>query len=176
MSMARDKKYKPSEKALFLRYIRYNDDFLLLGHDRALILKAKALIGKMLAEKGLTLTDKAGVFKAENGFYFLRKRFIMRPSGKIILRLHPKALSEERKQLRNLCDLVRAGRRSMADVQAHYQSWVASAEYAGDAPIAAMDRYYKQLFRLKPVYKRKRRHLYGQDPNRPQRARKAARA
>ena len=41
-------------------------------------------------------TDKAGIFKAEDGFYFLRKKFIMKSSGKIIIRLHPKALAEER--------------------------------------------------------------------------------
>lgn len=144
-------------------YIRYNDDFLILDHDRERIVQAKALIRDRLIKKGLTLTDKGGVFTADRGFYFLRKRFILRGSGKIILRLHPKALSDERGQLRDLHHLVRKGEKTMEDVRMHYQSWIAHAEYAGDAPIWAMDRYYSNLFRQRPEYKRKEKYLYGKN-------------
>jgi len=74
---------------------------------------------------------------------------------------HPRALAEERETLRNLKRLVDKGERSMEQVKAHYQSWIANAEYAGDGPIRTMDRFYTTLFRQRPGYKRKRRYLYG---------------
>lgn len=142
-------------------YIRYNDDFLFLHHDREAVQRTAEIVEARLHEKGLEMQDKCGLFKLPGSFCFLRKKFILTESGKIILRLHPKALSEERQTLRNLKHLVREGKRTMQDVRVHYQSWVSNAEYAGDAPIREMDRFYTELFRQKPEYKRKRRYLYG---------------
>ena len=80
---------------------------------------------------------------------------------RMLQRLHKKALAEERKTLRGLKRGVDQGARTMEDVKRHYQSWIANAEYAGDAPIRAMDHFYTVTFRRRPEYKRKRRHLYG---------------
>ena len=142
-------------------YIRYNDDVLILSHDRELVKQARALTKDHLERLGLIMTDKAGIFTADNGFYFMRRRFIMKRSGKIVIRLHRQALADERRTLRGLKRCVDKGIRTMDDVQIHYQSWIANAEYAGDAPIRAMDKFYTELFRQHPQYKRKRRYLYG---------------
>lgn len=155
-------------KTFCRNYIRYNDDFLILDHDIEVVKRARDTIKTYLAGKGLTMTDKGGIFKASDGFYFLRKRFIMKTSGKIIIRLHKKALAEERKTLRGLKRGVDQGVRTMDDVKHHYQSWIANAEYAGDAPIRAMDHFYTITFRQKPEYKRKRRYLYGRNRQRRQ--------
>ena len=156
-------------KAICPQYIRYNDDFLFLSHDREAVKKAAEIIEERLRELGLRMQDKCGAFRLPGDFYFLRKRFILTETGKIILRMHPKALAEERQTLRNLKAMVDAGARSMEDVQCHYQSWIANAEYAGDGPIRDMDQFYTKTFRQKPVYKRKRRYLYGNrsDAERP---------
>lgn len=146
-------------------YFRYNDDFLMLSHDKEVIRQATEIIRAELEKMGLIMTDKAGVFKARNGFYFLRKRFIITDTGKIIIRLHPDALREERKALRQLKKEVDEGTKTMEFVHMHYQSFVANAEYAGDGPIRAMDEFYTRIFRERPVYKRKKRYLYGRDPN-----------
>ena len=143
-------------------YIRYNDDFLILDHDIEVVKRAKNTINDRLMSMGLTMTDKSGIIDArKNGFYFLRKKFIVTDTGKIVIRLHKKALAEERKTLRGLKRGVDQGARTMEDVKRHYQSWIANAEYAGDAPIREMDRFYTVTFRQKPDYKRKRRYLYG---------------
>lgn len=142
-------------------YLRYNDDFLILSNDKEVIKETKALIEQRLMEKGLTPQDKGGIFKASDGFYFMRKRFIVKPSGKIIIRLHPKALKEERNALRGMKERMDAGEIDIDHVKRHYQSWVANASYAGDGPLREMDRFYTQLFRQRPEYKLKRRYLYG---------------
>lgn len=147
----------------FCRFcIRYNDDFLILDHDKAVIDRATALINGWLTAHGLEMVDKAGTFNVrKTGFYFLRKKFILTDSGKIILRLHKNAMQEERRTLDGMKRLLDRGEITMQKVEQHYQSWVAGAEYCGDAPIRAMDAYYTRTFRRKPNYKRKRRYLYG---------------
>lgn len=145
-------------------YFRYNDDFLIIDHDKAVIKQSRAVIEDHLVKIGLKMTVKEE-FKAEHGFCFLRKRFILTKTGKVIIRLHKKALADERKALRKLKRDLDAGLTDMEHVKAHYQSIVAYFEYAGDAPIRAMDRYYTELFRRKPEYKRKKRYLYGQRNN-----------
>ena len=143
-------------------YIRYNDDFLILDHDKQVIQRAKELIEKRLAELGLTMTDKAGVFIVQrNGVTFLRKRFVLTGTGKIVIRLHKGALTEERHILKHLKEELKAGRIDMHYIKRHYQAWIAQAEYAGDGPIRTMDKFYTVLFRAAPQYKRKKRYLYG---------------
>jgi hypothetical protein len=142
-------------------YIRYNDDFLILDHDREVILRARRTIKICLNELGLEMTDKTGITTAQQGFYFLRKKFIVTKTGKIIIRLHRKALTEERENLRILYKRLQNNEITMEHVENHYQSVIANFEYAGDAPIRAMDKFYTNLFRVKPRYKRKKRYLYG---------------
>ena len=154
-------------------YIRYNDDFLILSHDIEAVKKARLVIKSHLEGLGLIMTDKSGIFKAENGFYFLRKKFILRKTGRIIIRLHPKALAEERRTLRGMKRCIQKGTRTMEDVERHYQSWIANAEYAGDGPIREMDKFYTQLFRKHPRYKRKKRYLYGSDTDKRRKAGKS---
>ncbi|MBR3278701.1 MAG: hypothetical protein IKG01_07405 [Lachnospiraceae bacterium] len=142
-------------------YIRYNDDFLILDHDKEIVRKARDTIEEWLTNLGLTMTLKQGIFKAEYGFGFLRKRFILTKTGKVIIRLHKHALADERNVLRAIHKRVVSGEETMDFVKRHYQSIVANFEYAGDAPIRAMDKFYTRLFRQKPEYKRKKRYLYG---------------
>lgn len=149
-------------KCFCRNYAKYNDDFLILDHDREIVERAGDLTNRHLAERGLTMVDKAGTFDVQKcGFYFLRKRFIMTKTGKIVIRLHRNALKEERKTLLGLKRLLDRKVITMKTVRMHYQSWIAQAEYAGDAAIRSMDRFYIKTFREKPVYKRKRRYLYG---------------
>ena len=142
-------------------YIRYNDDFLILDHDKEIVQKAKETIDEWLTQLGLAMTVKQGIFKAEHGFTFLRKRFILTKTGKVIVRLHKKALADERNVLRAIHKRVCSKEDDMGFVKRHYQSVIANFEYAGDAPIRATDKYYTRLFRQKPEYKRKKRYLYG---------------
>ncbi|MBQ1805476.1 MAG: hypothetical protein II010_06190, partial [Oscillospiraceae bacterium] len=95
-------KGKPgSTKALFLRAA----DKL----RRETVEWAEKIIRERLRELGLEAKDKAGTFTMPGSFYYLRKKFILTETGKIILRLHPKAMAEERETLRNLKRLMDAG-------------------------------------------------------------------
>ena len=57
--------------------------------------------------------------------------------------------------------------KEMPYIRQQYQCFIAQAEYSsGDGAIRAMDKLYTELFREKPIYKRKRRYFYGNSKNR----------
>lgn len=140
--------------------MRYNDDFLILDKDRAVCEKARETATSMLWDKGLTCVDKSGVFRLKDGFYFLRKRFILTETGKVIIRLHPSVPKNERHTLAGMKKALDRREITMEDVRLHYQAFISQATYAtGTGLIREMDRFYTSVFREKPQYKMVRRNL-----------------
>lgn len=141
---------------------RYMDDTLVLDPHREVCVRAGEVTDRMLGELGLVGVDKAGVFRTDKGFYFLRHFFLLTGTGKVIVRLHPDALRNERKALRGLQGAVARGEKDMDYVRVHYQAFVAQTAYCtGDGALRSMDRFYTSLFRERPVYKKVRKRLNG---------------
>ena len=141
---------------------RYMDDFLILDKRKEICKRAEQTVTDMLAVKGLRCVNKNGMFRLKDGFYYLGLRFRLTDTGKVIVRLHPDAMRYERNALRGLKRALDAGKTDMAYIRIHYQCFIARAEYSrGDGAIHSMDKFYTELFREKPIYKRKRRYFYG---------------
>ena len=141
---------------------RYMDDFLILDKRKEICRRADRTVAEMLAAKGLQSVNKNGFFRLKDGFYYLGLHFRLTETGKIIVRLNPDALRYERNALRGLKRALDAGKTTMEYIRTHYQCFIARAEYcSGDGAIRRMDRFYTELFREKPTYKRKRRYLHG---------------
>ncbi len=141
---------------------RYMDDFLILDKHKEVCQKAEETIRDMMAQKGLQVTNKNGCFRLKDGFFYLGLRFRLTDTGKVIVRLGKDAMKNERNALRGLKRQLDAGKTDMAYIRVHYQCFIARAEYSrGDGAIHSMDQFYKELFREKPIYKRKRRYFYG---------------
>lgn len=141
---------------------RYNDDFLVLDKERAVCEDARSVITEMLRERGLSCVDKSGVFRLKDGFYYLRKRFILSDSGKVIIKLHPSVPRYERQALKGMKAALDRGEITMDDVRVHYQAFIAQASYAtGTGLIRDMDAFYTSVFRETPKYKMIRRYLHG---------------
>lgn len=146
---------------------RYMDDFLVMDKRREVCVRAEKLIAERLAALGLTCTDKSGITPLREGFYYLRHLFVLTDTGKVIVRLHPNTLRNERRALKGLKDALRRGEVDMPYIRQQYQSFISQAEYSsGDGAIRSMDKFYTQLFREKPTYKRERRYFYGNPKNR----------
>ena len=155
------------ELKCFCRYMqRYQDDFLILDKERSVCERARETTMQMLAEKGFMCTDKTGVFRLRDGFYYLRKRFILTDTGKVIIKLHPSVPRMERRALCGMKEGLDAGSVTMEDVRIHYQAFIAQASYAtGTGLIRDMDAFYKSVFGEKPKYKIVRRNLHGYHQN-----------
>lgn len=147
-------------------YQRYNDDILVMDQDRQICARAKEIVTMRLQEKGLTTVDKSGIFRLKDGFWYLRHKFILTDTGKVILLLHPSVFKTERHALQGMKRSLDRGEITMEQVRTHYQCFIAQATYSsGDGAIRAMDKVYTELFREKPMYKKKRRYLFGTDQN-----------
>ena len=141
---------------------RYMDDFLIVDKRRDVCVRAEEVIKERLEALGLEYTNKSGIAPLNKGFYYLRHFFLLTETGKVIIRLHPETLRNERAALKGLKGALDRGEVDMAYVRQHYQCFIAQAEYSsGDGAIRSMDKFYTKLFREKPIYKRKRRYLYG---------------
>lgn len=142
-------------------YIRYNDDFLVIVHDKDDCQRIRTLVSRMLREKGLVMTDKGGIQPIRNGILFLQHRFILTDSGKVVVKLPRGKMTSERQALRDMHRLMQEGKRTMEDIKIQYQSFIAYADTADSSPeIRKMDQFYSELFRQRPVYKRKRRYYH----------------
>lgn len=143
---------------------RYMDDYLVLDKRKEICLMAEETVTRMLAMKGLECTNKAGIFRLRDGFWFLRHKFILTDTGKVLLLLHPSVFATERHALQGMKRELDRGEITMEQVRTHYQCFIAQATYSsGDGAIRAMDKFYTELFREKPMYKKKRRYLFGTD-------------
>lgn len=141
------------EKFHIKYYIRYMDDMIIVHHDKNKIREVRDYIFNELATLGLTGVDKGGIFPLKQGIYFLKLRFMLTETGKVVIRMSKKGIARERKQLDKLKAMLDNGSVSMNDVEMHYQSWIAHAKRANShGVIKEMDRYYSNLFRKKPVY------------------------
>ena len=82
-------------------YIRYQDDFLLIHHDRAVLENALCEIKAKLAELGLSLNEKkTRIFSLSEPVIHLGFVYTLQSDGKIYMRVNPKRVKEIRRRLK----------------------------------------------------------------------------
>ena len=127
-------------------YIRYMDDFILIGDDRAYLEHCLALITEKLSALGLTLNAKTHIHPLKQGVMFLKWRFILSEHGKVIRRMSKACINRERRKLRRLQHLVLAGKRTLNDMRINFLSWTANAKRGNTRGIVShMQHYYNDL-------------------------------
>ena len=90
------------KEALGIRYyIRYQDDFLLIHNDRAVLQNAQMAIEEKLAGLGLVLNyEKTQIRDLRKPVLFLGFLYSLQNDGKIYMRPNPKRLKEIRRRIR----------------------------------------------------------------------------
>ena len=137
------------EKLHIKHYVRYMDDFILIHKSKPYLQYCKLKIKDWLVARGLTLSaKKTQLFSLKQGIKFLGFRFRLTQTGRVVKTMLPEKVTRERRRLRKLVALAKAGVKTKAEVDACYQSWKAHAEYGNTHNlILCMDRYYKNLWR-----------------------------
>lgn len=149
------------EKLRIKHYIRYNDDMILIHHDKDYLLECKDTIYWWLFGHRLTMHPKKTVLnKITQPITFLGFRYRLTDTGKVVLTLVPKKISHERRKLTKLVRRAKAGLMTREEVDTCYQAWKA---YAGNHHkpgsvgkkahrcthnlILKMDQHYKNLWK-----------------------------
>lgn len=141
-------------------YIRYNDDILIIG-EKEQINRTVEYITSYMSKIGLTVKNKSGIQKAKHGIRFMKKTFIIKSSGKVIVRPLKEKIAKERKTLKKLKKKVDDGKIEYSAVQMYYQSKVGSiSKCNANRTMEHLDKYYENTFGTKPNYVRRKKNAY----------------
>lgn len=133
-------------------YARYMDDGYIIHRNKAYLNKVLRDIRKICDELGIVLNEKkTQIVKLSHGFTWLKVRFYLLPSGRIVKKIYKRSVRKMRQKLKKFVKHIENGKMNYTDVYTAYQSWRSYAQHF-DAyhTIKNMDELYNELF----IYKR----------------------
>lgn len=134
------------ERLHIRHYLRYMDDFILIHEDRSILENTLKEITDRLTALGLTLNNKTQIFPLKQGIIWLKWRFILTDTGKIVRRIGRKSVVRERRKLIRMSRLVSAGRIPFDSMKESFVTWKAHAQRGNCRKIIAdMQKLYDQL-------------------------------
>lgn len=117
--------------AQFKCYIRYMDDGIVLAKTREELVELLGNIEWFAMAVGLKFNKKkTKIVKASHGFTFLKTRYHITKTGKIVRRLSRDGITRNRRKLIKLKAKIDNGERSIDDAYNVMQSWLAHSAHA----------------------------------------------
>ncbi|GAB6392442.1 MAG: RNA-directed DNA polymerase [Treponematales bacterium] len=131
-------------------YGRYMDDFYLIHADKEYLKYCLAEIKKVCASLSLRLNEKkTRIVKLSQGVSFLKGRYVLLPTGRILRIPDRESAARMRRKLRKFKRLVEAGEMDFSDLRAAYRSWRGNYRKRFNNrrySISRMDALYNALF------------------------------
>lgn len=139
-------------------YGRYMDDGYLIHPSKEYLQKCVAAIKKICEDLGIKLnTKKTQIVKLSHGFTWLKVRFFLTKSGKVVKKIYKRSVTRMRVKLKKLKKRLSEGLLLPSDVYQTWQSWRAYAmKFNAYNTVNNMAELVKQLF-YQPI----RRENYG---------------
>lgn len=128
-------------------YARYMDDGYIGYQNKEYLRYCMDALKAKCNELGIKLNPKKTQIRKLNGMTFLKTRFIVTETGKVIRVLNHKSITRMRRKLRIFRRWVDEGRMTVADANNSYQSWRGHARRCNTRrALKKMDDYFKELF------------------------------
>jgi len=136
------------ERLHIKHYLRYMDDFWILGDTYDEMVRTRAAIEAELSDLGLRVSEKkTHITKLSDGFRFLGFDYRILETGKVIMTINPESVKHERKKLYRLASLVNKGKLPKSKAIECYESWRAHANHGNSWKLLhRMDIYFNSLF------------------------------
>ena len=130
-------------------YVRYMDDFILIHEDKDYLRHCLAVITKMLEGLGLSISEKkTGIQPISQGIHFLGFSHRLTETGKVISTVLHKKIGKERRKLRKLVSLVKAGRIAREKADKCLESHLAHIKKGSCRDLVVVTKaYYKGLYK-----------------------------
>lgn len=130
-------------------YGRYNDDTVILSPDKRRLTEILNKLKALYKEFSLNLnTKKTCIKKLKHGFKFLKVRFSITDTGKVLKRPCRQCITRARRRLKRHKKLLDKGILDMKTIEQSYQSWRGSMKHKhARKTIYVMDRLYNDLFK-----------------------------
>ena len=138
---------------------RYMDDGIIMAKTKNQLTDILCGIKSIAERLGLKLSEKkTRIAKARKGFTFLKIKYNVSKTGKIIRRLTKKGIVTMRRKLKKFQRKLKAGEMTLTDINNSMQSWMQHAKSARSFKTTSrMKKLYKKLFGIKFVPGKKRR-------------------
>lgn len=129
-------------------YIRYMDDGIIISDNKEFLWELLNEITEIANSIGLSFNSKkTHIHKVSNGFSFLKIRYFITDSGKIVKKLDKSSIKRMRTKLKKYRNLVDNGEMTLDNVYASIQSWLAHAEVAhSENAVRNMLKLYDEYF------------------------------
>lgn len=136
------------EKAQIRGYGRYMDDGYLIHHSKEHLQKCLTAINILCKRLGIKLNEKkTQIVKLSHGFTWLKVRFFLLPSGRVVRKIYRRSVVKERRKLKKFRELIAAGKMTMMDAYTSWQSWKAYAlTFNAWHTMKNMESLYNELF------------------------------
>ena len=130
-------------------YARYMDDFVIITDGKEHAAEYRKSIEQELTRIHLQLhPKKCRVVPASRGFKWLGFRIRVKPSGKILVTLNKDKIYHERRKLKKMVKLIKAGKLSRNTAEVSLRCWAAHAARGNNHNvIKKMYEYYQNLWR-----------------------------
>jgi hypothetical protein len=130
-------------------YGRYMDDLYLIHADKSYLEYCLTEIKRVCATLGITVNDKkTRIIKLSDGVLFLKGKYKLLQSGKILRLPGKDSAKRMRRKLKKFKKLIDAGKMKYTDLRAAYQSWRGNYQkrFNSRYMILRMDALYNELF------------------------------
>jgi len=129
-------------------YGRYMDDIYVIHSDKEFLKKLLNEIEAICKEYGIFINKKkTQIVKLTKTFTFLKTRYNLTNTGKVIKRMSKDSISRERRKLKKFKALLDEGKMSYKDIEEAYGSWRGNLKYYKSYhTLRNMDKLYNDLF------------------------------
>lgn len=134
---------------------RYMDDSYIIARTREELEEVLAVIRPMYDELGIVLSERKTMIIPLKRFTFLKVRYLLTDTGKVIMKPNPKAFTRMRRKLRKFRAMVDNGVMTMEQVRTAYNSFYGYNQHLDcHKSLRQMDKLYYDLFGEKPNRRR----------------------
>lgn len=110
-------------------YARYNDDIYLIHQSKEFLTECLEKIKEMCEKLGLTINlKKTKIVKLSKGFKYLKGKFFVTKSGKVIIKIDRSSITRARRKLKKLKRFMDEGTLTIKDIHQSYQGWMDHAK------------------------------------------------
>lgn len=130
-------------------FARHNDDIYIIHSSKETLKLLLSKIRAMCEQIGITLSDKkTRIVKLRHGLSYLKGRYILSRTGKIIKLSKGDSVLREKRKLKKFLKKIKERKMSMADVYTSYQSWRGNFKkrFNEYEKVKRMDKLYNELF------------------------------
>jgi hypothetical protein len=143
------------KEVLRLIFGHYMDDNYFMAYNRVTAETTLDLLIDKYDALGIVIPpDKIKIVKLSQGFIFIKAKFSITETGRVIIRPGRKSITRQRQKLHKFYKLYTAGEMTLKEIRAGYMSWRGYiAHFNSRKSVISMDALYKRLFGLSPLVK-----------------------